>query len=272
MLLREAIQFATKTDAGLVRNFNEDNIALNPEIGLMVLADGMGGYKSGDVASHLATELIMKELQQSYVTLKPANGESSPSMCAQVVKDAVKKANYAIYRLAQSDSKYQNMGTTLALILFYNEHVTIAHVGDSRVYRLRDGRLKVLTYDHSLLQDQVAQGAISAEDAKVSHNRHLVTRALGMGKEITIDVKEEPVLPGDIYLVCSDGLNDMVEDSVIELAVKSLKNNLPLLASQLVMIANDNGGHDNISVMVAKVLQPFPASQGWVSKLFGWLR
>lgn len=269
MVLREALQFAAKTDAGLVRSFNEDSIALNQEIGLMVLADGMGGYKSGDVASHLATELITKELQKAATEFKPS---LENSRCVELVKEAVKKANYAIYRLAQSDAKYQNMGTTLALVLFYNERVTIAHLGDSRVYRLRDGRLKVMTYDHSLLQEQVAQGAITAEDAKVSHNRHLVTRALGVGKDVNIDVREEQALEGDIYLLCSDGLNDMVEDSVLELALKSLKGNLSLLANQLVMIANDNGGHDNISVMVAKVAHPFPAPQGFFNKMFAWLK
>ena len=145
------------------------------------------------------------------------------------------------------------MGSTLALLLLKNNHVTLAHIGDSRIYRLRANRLELLTHDHSLLQEQIDQGILSAEAAATSHNRHLVTRGLGLQAEVDVALDACEALPGDLYLLCSDGLNDMVDNADIELVLNSLQANLPLAASQLVMIANDNGGEDNISVILAKV-------------------
>ena len=164
------------------------------------------------------------------------------------------------------------MGTTIVVILFHQSSVTIAHIGDSRLYRLRQGRLQLLTHDHSLLQHQVETGLISVEDAKVSHNRNLVSRALGVDAEIKVEISEHDVHSDDVYLLCSDGLNDMVDDADIELAINELQANLPLASRQLIQMANDNGGHDNVSVIIAKVGNGVAAERRLLGRLFAWLK
>jgi PPM family protein phosphatase len=268
-----SLEIAAKTDPGILRSLNEDSIATVNDLGLLVLSDGMGGYQSGDVASRLTTQIIVDGLTRE-LQGKPNNG----SDVATVVEDVVKRANHAIYlegqRRAQRvhDSHDQAMGSTLALLLLRNTRVTLAHVGDSRIYRLRANRLELMTHDHSLLQEQIDQGILSAEAAATSHNRHLVTRGLGLQADVEVSLDEREALPGDIYLVCSDGLNDMVDNTDIELVLDSLQANLPLAASQLVMIANDNGGEDNISVILAKVRSqttPDAKKNGFFAWLFG---
>ena len=263
-----SLEIAAKTDPGVLRSLNEDSIATVSDLGLMVLADGMGGYQAGDVASGLAAKIIVDELTQK-LHGKPLNGDM-----AAVVESVVKRANHAIYLEGQLRAHHngqdQVMGSTLALLLFRNNRVTLAHVGDSRIYRLRANRLELLTHDHSLLQEQIDLGILSAEAAATSHNRHLVTRGLGLQPEVQVTLDEREALPGDIYLVCSDGLNDMVDNADIELVLNSLRANLPLAASQLVMIANDNGGDDNISVILAKVGSHTPPDAK-KSGLFSWL-
>ncbi len=268
-----SLEIAAKTDPGILRSLNEDSIATVSDLGLLVLSDGMGGYQSGDVASRLTTQIIVDGLTRE-LQGKPNNG----SDVATVVENVVKQANHAIYLEGQQraqrvhDSHDQAMGSTLALLLFRNNRVTLAHVGDSRIYRLRANRLELMTHDHSLLQEQIDQGILSAEAAATSHNRHLVTRGLGLQAEVEVTLDEREALPGDIYLVCSDGLNDMVDNTDIELVLDSLQANLPLAASQLVMIANDNGGDDNISVILAKVRSqttPDAKKKGFFAWLFG---
>ena len=266
-----SLEIATKTDPGVLRSLNEDSIATVADLGLMVLADGMGGYQSGDVASNLATRIIVDELTQALPARSRQDGE-----LGAVVESVVKRANHAIYLEGQLRAQRahagqdQVMGSTLALLLLQNNRVTLAHVGDSRIYRLRANRLELLTHDHSLLQEQIDLGILSAEAAATSHNRHLVTRGLGLQPEVEVTLDEHEALPGDIYLVCSDGLNDMVDNSDIELVLASLQANLPLAASQLVMIANDNGGDDNISVILAKV-GARAAPEAKKGGLFSWL-
>ena len=275
MTLRNALEVAALTDAGLVRSFNEDSIATDASLGLFVLADGMGGYKAGDVASGMATTMIVNELRQTLRGLKPgepgpASGRSAES---DVIRKAVMHANLAILKAAEANPQYRGMGTTLALALFCNNRLIMVHSGDSRLYRLRQNQLVQLTQDHSLLREQVELGMISSDDAKISHNRNLITCALGVDSALDPEVREEGVQPGDMYLLCSDGLNDMVDDADIELAMSALQANLPLAAKQLVAMANDNGGHDNVSVVLVKVLKPFPAeSRGLFGSLFGWMK
>jgi protein phosphatase len=267
------LEIASATDAGAVRPFNEDSIAADSDLGLLVLADGIGGYNAGAVASSMATSLAMdhlKRMRRETALFGLRSAGLSPESLA--VKSAVEKINLAIYKTAQMDSRHAGMGTTIVLVLFHHGLATIAHVGDSRLYRLREGRLELLTHDHSLLQEQVEMGMISSEDAKVSHNRHLVSRALGLEAEIKVDVSEHEVQPNDIYLLCSDGLNDMVDDPDIELAISELRTNLPLAASQLVQMANDNGGYDNVSVLIAKARNGSTGERGLMDRLFDWLK
>lgn len=249
------LQVASATHPGAIRSCNEDSIAADGDLGLLVLADGMGGYKAGDVASSIATGLIMDYLRAQIEQMGPSAGRfSGMSPEAWAVQSTLEKTNMAIYNTAKSDPKFASMGTTIVLVLFHQSLATIAHVGDSRIYRLREGRLSLLTHDHSLLQQQVEMGLISTEHARVSHNRNLVSRALGVDPEIRIEINEHDVQPDDIFLLCSDGLNDMVDDADIELAVSELRTNLPLAVNQLVQMANDNGGHDNVSVIMARVM------------------
>ena len=248
-----SLEIVARTDPGLLRTVNEDSIATVEELGLLVLSDGMGGYQSGDVAANLTTQVMVEGLTRE---LQKLGKHGDP---AAVIEHIVKTANKAIYlegqRRAQSapDGQPQLMGSTLALLLFRDNRVILAHVGDSRIYRLRDARLELLTHDHSLLQEQIDLGILSADAATTSHNRHLVTRGLGLMPDVDVALDETDTLPGDIYLLCSDGLNDMVDNDDIELVLATLQANLPLAARQLVMIANDNGGEDNISVILAKV-------------------
>lgn len=268
MTVRSALEVATTTDAGVVRSFNEDAIATELDLGLAVVADGMGGYKAGDVASGMAASIMVEEIKRRL----RANEPDSPT---QILHDAAEKANQAIFQAAQANPQYQGMGTTLVATVLHDNRIYFTHVGDSRLYRLRNGKLTTLTHDHSILHEQVVQGLISADDAKTSHNRNLVTRALGVEPKIESETQEQEAQAGDLYLLCSDGLNDMVDDADIELALTALQANLPLAARQLVMMANDNGGHDNISVILVKILKPFPAvepSKGLMDRLFGWLK
>lgn len=273
MTMQYRLEFASATDAGVVRKFNEDSLAIDEELGLMVLADGMGGYMAGDVASAMATSAVTQVVKAALKNAddEPPAGSGKETPLARLAKRAVDTANQSILKLAAKNPQYQQMGTTVVLALFHGDRIAIGHVGDSRLYRLRYDRLQQLTVDHSLLQDEVEAGVIDAEDARISHNRNLVTRALGKAETVEIDLRDEDVLPGDIYLLCSDGLNDMVADTDIELALVELKANLPLAAKLLVQMANDNGGHDNVSVMLAQV-QTQPAKHGLLDGLFGWLR
>ena len=270
-MARDFIEVAVSTDVGNVRQFNEDSVATDAERGLAILADGMGGHRAGEVAGRMATEIILSTLQADVGEFRSNTG---PHSASRVVNESINRANSAIFSAAASHPHYQGMGTTLALVLFHDNRVTLAHLGDSRIYRLRASRLNLLTRDDSLLRDQIELGLIAAADAAESHNRSLVTRALGIEASVSAHVRDEEALPGDVFLLCSDGLNDLVDDDDIELIVDSLKSNLPLAANHLVQTAKDNGGYDNVSVILVRVQKPFPASSqaGWMKRVFGWLR
>jgi len=268
--LKTALEIATATDSGMVRSHNEDSIAADPEMGLAVLADGMGGYNAGEVASGIAVELIKSEMKKALAGKKPEelNGQSAE----QLITEHSTRANAAIYQAAQSQPQYSGMGTTLVVALWHDNHVSVGHIGDSRLYRLRDGVLEQVTRDHSLLQEQIDSGMITKEQARHSQNKNLVTRAVGIDPEVETEVHTYPVQPGDIFLLCSDGLNDMVTDEDIQLTLASLAANLPLAAQQLVQQANDNGGRDNVSVILVRVVKDFAARTGWRGKLKSWFR
>ena len=176
----------------------------------------------------------------------------------------------AIWGAAKGNARQLGVGTTLALAVFHDNRIVIGHIGDSRVYRLRGAKLQLLTRDDSLLRDEVDAGLISVADAGKSHNRSLVTQALGVAERVPVHVRQVDALPGDIVLRCSDGLSDRVEDADIELILQELRGNVPLAAHLLVQTANDNGGYDNITAIVTRVRKPFPAARGWQRRLLGW--
>ncbi len=272
MNLRNSLEMATATHTGMVRSHNEDSVNVETDIGLAVLADGMGGYNAGEVASGIATALIATETREALARLNPQDidQESGEMVAHGLLQEVVAKANASIYQSANSQPQYAGMGTTLVVGLFCDNKVTVAHIGDSRCYRFRDNTLEQITRDHSLLQEQIDSGLLTREAARRSQNKNLVTRALGIEPNVVPEIHVHEVRPGDLYLLCSDGLNDMVEDEDIELTVSSLSANLPLAASQLVQMANDAGGRDNISVVLVKIKRDFPADSGWVSKVRSW--
>jgi protein phosphatase len=190
----------------------------------------------------------------------------------KLIAEQSARANEAIYEAAQSQPRYSGMGTTLVVAFWHDNQMTVGHIGDSRLYRLRGETLDLLTRDHSLLQEQIDSGMITREQARFSQNKNLVTRAVGIDPEVEAEVHTHPVQPGDLYLLCSDGLNDMLPDDDIQLTLSSLRSNLPLAAEQLVQQANDNGGRDNVSVILVRVAKEFPSRTGWAGRLKAWIR
>jgi len=274
MDLNKSIEMVSATHTGMVRAHNEDSIGTEAAIGLAVLADGMGGYNAGEVASGIAVALITKETRETVMRIPPyeIDAETGEPTATKILRNVVGKANGAIYQAANSQPQYAGMGTTLVVALLCDNHITVAHIGDSRLYRLRDGELRQLTRDHSLLQEQIDSGMISKEMARRSQNKNLVTRAVGIEAEVEPDINTFEVQQGDTFLLCSDGLNDMVEDDDIHLTLGSLSANLALAANQLVQMANDNGGRDNISVILIRVKKSFAAERGLLSRLKAWFR
>ena len=272
--LNEALEIVLRTDPGMVRGHNEDAVFANPNLGLMILADGMGGYNAGEVASGIATMFLSTELERDFVTRSPHEVDqvTGQSFAHRSILDKVAMTNSAIFNTAESQPQYAGMGTTLVTALFYDNQVTVAHIGDSRLYRLRGDEFCTITRDHSLLQEQIESGMITVEEARFSQNKNLVTRALGVDPAVETEIHDYPVQPGDIYLLCSDGLNDMVEDEEIHLTLQMLSANLDLAATQLIQMANDNGGRDNVSVILVKVLREYPAPNGWWSKFMAWFK
>lgn len=273
MDLSQVLEIASATDPGMVRSHNEDSIASDASNGVLVLADGMGGYNAGEVASGMATTVITTEIAQVFANTQPyAIDENQKPVAGRILREQVLKANTSIYQAAQSQPQYSGMGTTLIVCLFYDNKVMIAHLGDSRVYRMRADVFTQVTRDHSLLQEQIDSGLITPEQAKTAAHKNLVTKALGIDPTVDPEIHEYDTQVGDIYLLCSDGLCDMVTDEDIGMTLSMLGANLKLATQQLVQMANDNGGRDNVSVILVRVLKEYPAARGVMSKFFAWLK
>lgn len=247
-------EFAALTDPGRVRVNNEDAIAFDPSLGLAVLADGMGGYNGGEVASGMAIALLQAAFGR---WLAHADAPVPARNMRRAMQKCVDETNAAIYEASAANPQLRGMGTTLVLAAFAADRAVVGHIGDSRCYRLRQNALTLLTRDHSLLQQQLDSGAITPEQAVQFPYRNLVTRALGIEREVSIEVGEHAAEAGDLFLLCSDGLSEMVSDGEIA-AILSRKVSLAQKATLLVAAANDNGGKDNISVLLAQA--PFGAS------------
>ncbi len=270
MNVSNAIKVVRLTDTGLLREHNEDALASDLSIGLLVLADGMGGYKAGEVASEVAVLIVASEITEAMQS-KSQLVKSKPTLLpeSQMLIDAVKKANAAIYQISQNQPKCAGMGTTLVAGIFTDNKLVVGHIGDSRMYRLRDKTLIQLTEDHSLVQEQINAGLITEKQAKLANNKNLVTRALGVDPEVEMDLQELEVEEGDLYLLCSDGLSDLVNDAEITEILLEANDNISLAAAKLVKTANEYGGTDNISVVIAIIKKTFKVEKGWVKNLFG---
>ena len=274
MSLRNKLRCVGLTDTGKVREHNEDTIAVDPDIGLLVLADGMGGYNAGEVASGIAVKTIVNLVKEQVERedLNVQDREAGLSRPTIILRDAIHRANKIIYQTARTQPQCEGMGTTVVAALFFDNKITIAHVGDSRLYRQRAGGEKIeqVTLDHSLLQELVDRGFYSAEEAQRAANKNYVTRALGVEPNVDVEIQEVPVAKGEVYILCSDGLSDMVEDEDIHLTINTFSANLDTVAKQLIQLANDNGGRDNVSVVMAHVLDAFPARTKIFDKILGW--
>ena len=273
MNVREALEIVSQTHPGMVRSHNEDSVVYDASCGLAVLADGMGGYNAGEVASGITISLMSTEIKQRLSGVRPeGKNENAEDIGVALLRESVQKANAAIFSAAKSQPQYDGMGTTVVSALFYDNRVAVAHVGDSRMYRLRGDSFETITHDHSLLQEQIDGGLISKEDARLSRNKNLVTRAVGIDTAVEVETHVHEVQVGDVYLLCSDGLNDMVEDEDMGSALGMLKANLTLAADQLIEMANDNGGRDNVSVILVKINGDFAAPRGWLEKFMLWFK
>ncbi|MEM6640133.1 MAG: Stp1/IreP family PP2C-type Ser/Thr phosphatase [Pseudomonadota bacterium] len=263
------IEHVSLTDTGLVREHNEDAIGSDMDIGLLVLADGMGGYNAGEVASGIAVKTTMDMVREAMERVDRGAVDAETGLMRQtiVLRDAINRANKIIHQTAQSRAGCEGMGTTIVACLFFDNKISIAHVGDSRLYRLRSGEFDQVTKDHSLFRELVDRGFYSQEEAKRSLNRNYVTRALGIEPKVEVELAEAEVTPEDVYVLCSDGLSDMVDDEDIHLTISTFSANLNLIGQQLIRLTNDNGGRDNVSIVVAKVLKPFPEKRRLLHKL-----
>jgi serine/threonine protein phosphatase PrpC len=247
-----ALRFAARTDTGKVREHNEDAIDWSEERGLAVLADGMGGYNAGEIASSMATGVLRASLEHSLGDSVWLHRVPSSKHLERLLADAVEAANEHILAASLSQPEFNGMGTTLVAALFHLNRLVLAHIGDSRAYRFRRGVLTQLTRDHSQLQEQIDAGLVSPEWARFAPNKNLITRALGVGVEINVDTSTHTVEAGDIYLLCSDGLSDMLSaEQIAELL--SQEADLNSTCVDLINTANYNGGRDNVSVILVKV-------------------
>ena len=255
-------EYAGLTDPGLLRENNEDSVALDTAQGVAVLADGMGGYNAGEIASAMAVTFVKAELSR---WLEEAAPQCTVSDIKHAMEACVVNANQSIYNAANANPQFSGMGTTIVVGVFGARRVLLAHVGDSRCYLWRQGRLTQLTRDHSLLQEQLDAGLITPAQAKVASHKNLVTRALGVEEGVQVDVMEHTPLLGDVYLMCSDGLSDMVDDEDLTYLL-SARSSLQERASTLIRAANGAGGRDNISAILVSV-KAESGGQGFFSRI-----
>ena len=257
-------EICTETDPGLARDNNEDALAVEYETGLCILADGMGGYNAGEIASGMACAFIKSEMSR---WLSQAGKHANGKEVKRAMEICVQNANHSIFNAANSNPQYTGMGTTLVVGVFQADRLMLGHIGDSRCYRLRGGDFQQITKDHSLLQEQIDAGLITPEQALTSANKNLVTRALGVEDTVLLDVTEHRVEVGDIYLMCSDGLSDMVRDEPIaDIMLGDMT--LAQKATHLIAAANAGGGRDNISVVLSYAKE-VTVKRGFLSRMLG---
>jgi len=255
------------THVGLVRTNNEDCFRIVPAMNLFVLADGMGGEAHGEVASALAVETVIKHCMEGEENpATPLLGGAKPGSTgkSQRLLSAVHLANQKVFASAQEHPEQQGMGATLTTAWIDGQQLSIAHVGDSRVYLLRTGQLQQLTSDHSLVAEQVRRGILTANEAEQSNLQSVLLRALGTQPEVEVDVEQVALFPSDVLLLCSDGLTRMVTEPEIAGTLQA-EPNPQRAAEKLVEHANEGGGIDNVSVIVVSIKSE---PKGW----FSWLR
>ncbi len=242
-------EFVALTDVGRVRSNNEDAVGINDASGIAILADGMGGYNAGEVASAMAVDYVNEHMAD---LLQELGADVTPAELCVALDMCISGANRSILQAALTNPQQLGMGTTLVVGLFRSDRLLLAHVGDSRCYRLRDGALQQITRDHSWLQEQLDAGLITQPQASQSDMGNLVTRALGVEPSVQIEINEFPVEAQDLYILCSDGLTDMIGDDDLAALAKAPAP-LAEKAQRMIQLANAMGGRDNISVVLVQV-------------------
>ncbi len=249
------LEVSGQTHVGMKRNHNEDNLLLLPEERVFVVADGMGGHSSGEIASKIAVDEVgefFRMTSQDQDVTWPYKMDKQKNYDENRHAVAVKLANQRIFEKASNDSKFKGMGTTIVSVYFAKDNeVVIGHVGDSRVYFFRDGALRQLTEDHSLLNDYLKAKKLSPEEIENFPHKNVIVRALGMKDSVVVDVNRIEPKPGDIFLLCSDGLSGMVTDEQIQQVLQSTPD-LDKACAQLIDSANANGGNDNVTAVLAR--------------------
>jgi protein phosphatase len=248
------------TDPGRIRPENEDAIGVHPDVGLAILADGMGGHQAGEVASGMSVDIVTRHFAEAFMRAFERKRKGQIPQAAMEVNamyDAVQLANNAIFEMARIRPECAGMGSTVVIAVFYDDKLCMGHVGDSRLYRYRAGELTQLTQDHSVVQELVSRGLLTIEEAQQTVGKNLVTRALGVDSSVTPDVAEQPLEESDLYLLCSDGLNDMLSDEEIRKLLVEHGADLEAAANRLVAAANERGGADNVSVILVRAAKRF---------------
>ncbi|HUU00953.1 MAG TPA: Stp1/IreP family PP2C-type Ser/Thr phosphatase [Myxococcota bacterium] len=244
-----------RTDVGVKRSHNEDNFLTLPEENVYAVADGMGGHSSGEIASQIAVEGIsnfFKATRQDEDITWPYKMDKNRPYNENRFVMSVKLANLRIFEASQREARYRGMGTTVAGMNFLDGDVLVAHVGDSRVYRIRNKQIAQITEDHSLLNDYIKAKKLTPEEIENFPHKNVIVRALGMKETVLVDLSRNTLHEGDVYLACSDGLSGMVTDEqMLDIVVKN--PDLEQAANTLIEMANKAGGVDNITVVLSRV-------------------
>jgi serine/threonine protein phosphatase PrpC len=266
MPYQRVLQFAALSDTGLVRSHNEDAIIVCADYGCAILADGMGGYNAGEIASAMTAQIIAEYLCSKMDAIWFPSMGPRPLAMARWMTEAVELANRNVLYAAQTNPECSGMGTTVVVACCLQDKILLAHVGDSRAYRFRDGNLSRLTQDHSVLQEQINAGLISEEDARYSSIKNLITRAVGTLEEVYTELHTHHTDEEDLYLMCSDGLTDMLEHDEIQSLIRMYETDLDRCAEALIERAKDRGGLDNISVVLFRLVGE--KHKSWLQRTF----
>ncbi len=248
------IEVAGSTHVGMKRNHNEDNYLVLPEEHLFCVADGMGGHSSGEIASKIAVEELaefFRMTSRDQDSTWPYKMDKSKNYDENRLATGIKLANVRIFERASADARYRGMGTTIVTVHFTPNGACVAHVGDSRVYCQRNGILKQVTEDHSLLNDYLKAKKLSPEEIEAFPHKNVIVRALGMKETVQVDLVRLDPQPGDIFLLCSDGLSGMVTDEQMQETLNR-EQDLEAACSQLIDLANANGGNDNVTCILTR--------------------
>ena len=251
------LRYAGSTHVGMKRDHNEDNLILVPEHQLYVVADGMGGHSSGEVASRIAVDTLadfFRQTGEDEEATWPYKEDRTLSYEENRISQSVKLANLRIYEKSLTHTKYKQMGTTLVALLFHDGFASAAHVGDSRIYMFREGELEQLTEDHSLLNDYKKIANLTKEEEANFPHKNIIVRALGMKETVIVDVRTVEPQDGDIFLLCSDGLTGEVTDEGITQILSECDGKLELAVERLIQSACDHGGKDNVTAVLVQVV------------------